>query len=103
MGAADIATCAADIKSLWDFVNRYIAQFALLGIQMMWTSDVQGALEQCRVKKNIMKDTNARQLQVLFELSSWCLQDLGAKENRIKIETLVTIHVHQRDVMSDLT
>lgn len=41
-------------------------------------------------------------MQVLHEMSSWCLQDLGSKSNRRKIETLVTIHVHQRDVMNDL-
>jgi dynein heavy chain len=28
-------------------------------------------------------------------MSSWCLQELGSKANRRKIETLVTIHVHQ--------
>ena len=100
--AADIVVHGTDVKLLFDFVNKFVAQFSLLGIQMLWTSDVQTALEQCRTKKTIMKDTSAKQLQVLYELSSWCLRDLGAKENRTKIETLVTIHVHQRDVMNDL-
>ena len=45
-----------------------------------------------------MKECNARQNNLLLELSSWCLQDLGTKVNRKKIETLVTIHVHQKDV-----
>jgi dynein heavy chain len=36
-------------------------------------------------------------------MSSWCLQNLGAKVNRTKIETMVTIHVHQRDTTNDLT
>ncbi|RHY37518.1 hypothetical protein DYB25_000117 [Aphanomyces astaci] len=100
--ASDVAAMSADIKRMREFVDRYVAQFALLGIQMMWTADVQAALEQCRTKKNSMKDMSQKQLQVLIELSSWCLQDLGSKQNRVKIETLVTIHVHQRDVMSDL-
>ena len=39
---------------------------------------------------------------MLQELSSWCLTDLKTKMNRRKIETLVTIHVHQRDVFADL-
>jgi dynein heavy chain len=36
-------------------------------------------------------------------MSSWCLQELGSSVNRRKIETLVTIHVHQKDVTNDLT
>jgi dynein heavy chain len=101
--AADIAQLGNDISHLRQFVDANIAQFALLGIQLLWTTDCQTALEQCKVKKNIMKETNQKQLQVLHEMSSWCLQDLGSKANRRKIETLVTIHVHQRDVMNDLT
>ena len=51
-----------------------------------------------RRKKSGVKECNARQNNLLLELSSWCLQDLGTKVNRKKIETLVTIHVHQKDV-----
>jgi dynein heavy chain len=100
--AADISVASNDIKSLRGFVDNYIAQFALLGIQLMWTSDVQGSLDQCKVKKTVVKECNSKQFAVLSELSSWCLQDLGAKPNRKKIETLVTIHVHQRDVMGEM-
>lgn len=100
--AIDIGVVGNDLKRLREFVDRYIAQFSLLGIQLMWTTDIQTALEQCRAKKNIIKDTSTKQALVLTELSNWCLTDLGSKQNRIKIETLVTIHVHQRDVMTDL-
>ena len=105
----DIArSCAGDasgitaVSELRGFVDKYIAQFALLGIQMLWTMDMQTALESSRTKKNAMKDCNTRQAEFLKEMSSWCLSDLGSSVNRRKMETLVTIHVHARDVTSDL-
>jgi len=101
--ASQILQIGSDLTQLRPFVDASIAQLALLGIQIMWTNDTQTALEQARVKKNAMKECNSRQLQVLNEISSWCLEDLGAKVNRKKIETLVTIHVHQRDVTNELT
>ena len=84
------------------FVDDSKAQIALLGIQFMWTADTQTALEECKRKKSGMKECNARQNNLLLELSSWCLQDLGTKVNRKKIETLVTIHVHQKDVTTEM-
>jgi len=68
----------------------------------MWTYETQTALEHCQFQKNVMKENSQKQLQVLSEMSSWCLQDLGTKVNRKKIETLVTIHVHQRDIAQEL-
>eukprot|EP00935_MAST-01C_sp_MAST-1C-sp1_P000949 g949.t1 len=100
--AADSAAASSDIKSLRSFVDNYIAQFALLGIQLMWNTDVHTALEQCKIKKTAVKEANTHQLHVLQELSSWCLKDLGSKPNRKKIETLVTIHVHQRDIAQEM-
>ena len=50
----------------------------------MWTADTQTALEGCKRKKSGMKECNARQNNLLLELSSWCLQDLGTKVNRKK-------------------
>ena len=97
--------CAAtgvDIPGLRRFVDDSKAQIALLGIQFMWTADTQTALEECKRKKSGMKECNARQNNLLLELSSWCLQDLGTKVNRKKIETLVTIHVHQKDVTTEM-
>ncbi|GLE09146.1 hypothetical protein PINS_up020737 [Pythium insidiosum] len=79
--AADIGVAGNDLKRLREFVDRYIAQFALLGIQLMWTSDIQTALEQCRAKKNVMKDTATKQARA-DELSNWCLGDLGKQTHR---------------------
>ena len=44
--------------------------------------------------KQIMSDTNKMQLTILQDLSSWCLEDLQSRMNRIKVETLVTIQVY---------
>ena len=97
-----IAASGPDIPTMRRFVDDSKAQFALLGIQFMWTTDTQTALEECAKKKNAMKECNTRQQNVLLELSSWCLQELGTKVNRKKIETLVTIHVHQKDVTKEM-
>ena len=101
--ASDTLPLANDLGQLRSFVDNYISQFALLGIQILWTTDLQLALEQMRQKKNSMKDCSQRQTEILREMSSWCLQDLGTSVNRRKIETLVTIHVHARDVTNELT
>lgn len=60
---------------------------------MLWTKDQGEALDQMRTKKNSMKDCNQRQSDILKEMSSWCIQDLGSAVNRRKIETLGTCHI----------
>ena len=100
--AGQISNTQTDLRYLRPLVDSNIAQFALLAIQLLWTYETQNSLEQCCIKKNAMKENSQRQLQVLSEMSSWCLQDLGTKVNRRKIETLVTVHVHQRDIAQEL-
>lgn len=100
---APSSSASAGLDLLRGFVDGNCGQYALLGIQLLWTGDCQTALEVCRTKKNAMRDANERSLAILSTLSSWCLQDLGSRMNRTKIETLVTIQVHQRDVINDLT
>lgn len=101
--AGSIVNVQHDLSNLRPLVDKSIAQFALLSIQILWTFETQSALEQCQFKKTAMKENSNRQLQVLSEMSSWCLQDLGSKVNRRKIETLVTVHVHQRDIAQELS
>lgn len=47
--AADVANVGSDISRLRGFVDSSYAQFALLGVQLMWTTDVQSALEQASI------------------------------------------------------
>lgn len=101
--AGYIVDVQQNLSNLRPLVDKNIAQFALLSIQILWTYETQSALEQCQFRKNAMKENSQRQLRVLSEMSSWCLQDLGTKVNRKKIETLVTVHVHQRDIAQELS
>ncbi|RLN86351.1 hypothetical protein BBJ28_00004571 [Nothophytophthora sp. Chile5] len=94
------ADCTAG--SLREFVSKTCAQFALLGIQLSWTAECQDALQRCRSTKGLMAQTAKRHGMMLSELSSWCLTDLGTKLTRTKVETLITIQVHQRDCFLDL-
>lgn len=89
-----------DYNFIVDF-QEYCGQGGLLGVQLLWTREAEFALLRCRIEKPIMKRYNQRFLDLLNGFIELTIRDL-TKLDRIKYETMITIHVHQRDIFDDL-
>lgn len=73
----------------------------MLGIQILWTRDAEHALKLAKNSKKIMNFTNKKFGEILRKLIAQTTLDLS-KFVRVKYETLITIHVHQKDIFEDL-
>ena len=84
-----------------EFIKKYQAQVGILGTQMIWTRDSENALQNCRMDKKVMGETNNKFLDMLNTLIGQTVKNLTAIE-RTKFETLITVHMHQRDIFDML-
>lgn len=89
------------INSFTDFVNRYSAQAALTGLQILWTYHVSDYLDKSKEKK-IGEVKKEKMYEILKNILDICLSDLPNEMVRTKMTTLVTVHVYQRDVLDEL-
>ena len=59
------------------------------------------ALKMARSDKKIMAKTDEHFLEILNSLIDMTTKNLN-KIDRVKFETLITIHLHQKDIFNDL-
>ncbi|KAK9893078.1 hypothetical protein WA026_023570 [Henosepilachna vigintioctopunctata] len=96
------AQCLSDPE--YNFVEGFqlfCGQAGLLGLQLLWTTNAEIALRRCRIDKMIMKNTNQKFLELLNSLIDLTSKNL-TKMERVRFETMVTIHVHQRDIFDNI-
>ncbi|RTG90741.1 dynein heavy chain, axonemal, partial [Schistosoma bovis] len=90
-----------DDVNILEFLATFPAQVGLLGIQFIWTRDSTNALKEARHNKKIMQTTDhefGRLLNLLIQQTTHNLTQV----ERTKLETLITIHLHQKDIFSSL-
>ena len=82
---------------LLDFTGKFQAQIGILGLQILWTKESELALNNSRSDRKIMQDTNGKFLEILNTLIGQTTKHLDKIERR-KYETLITVHMHQREI-----
>ena len=104
-----ISYVAADceVMDTETMTHKYQAQISLIGIQFKWTTDSEDALYRAKSEKGIVKATNKKHQQRLNDLVGINMrpdQELSqyGKWTRRKVETMIIVDVHQRDVFVDI-
>ena len=106
-GVVRAASADCEALPLADFTHKYQAQVSLIGIQIKWTLDCEDALYRAKTEKGVMNATGKRNNQRLTDLVAINLKPdaelaVHGKWTRTKVETMILVDVHQRDVFDDM-
>lgn len=97
--------CWGELKTyqmiVFNVLHEFEFQAGLIGVQLLWTKEAEIAIKRARFDRVLMKITNQRFLDLLNSLIDLTSKDL-TKMQRIQFETMVTIHVHQRDIFDNI-
>lgn len=89
-------TQANEVSEFRHRCKEYQSQFSLLGLQLIWAQKVTEALEvKAKDRKSEFKKKKEDIKRIMTDLTAMCLEDIKNKYERMKVETLVTIHVNQ--------
>jgi dynein heavy chain len=101
--------CASDceVMDTEALTHKYQAQISLIGIQFKWTMDQEEALYRAKAEKGILKAVNKKHQQRLTDLVAINMRSDGELRQyggwtRRKVETMILVDVHQRDVSFDI-
>jgi dynein heavy chain len=90
-----------DESRLEKFIRAYPSQISLLGLQLLWTWDSEMALRKARTDRTIMQLTRKKFDEILKHLVKMTTKKLEILD-RTRIETLITIHIHQVEIFAYL-
>lgn len=80
-----------------------VAQIALMGLQILWTTKINDGIDRIsKGDRNAMETKKKETIEMMTLLSAMCLEDIKTSVDRTKVETLVTIQVHQKDITLEL-
>ncbi|CRK87169.1 CLUMA_CG000977, isoform A [Clunio marinus] len=84
-----------------DKLESLCGQGQLICIQLLWTKDAEYALSFCKIDRKILQKTLLGFQDMLDFFLDLTVKNL-TKLERVTVETLVTIHVHQKDIFDEL-
>lgn len=85
------------------WIGMWPGQLCLTSCLLQWTTDCTRSLTHCKIldEKKPMKRLRRKQNSVLVKLSEMSRKDL-TKQLRLKVNTLITIEIHGRDVIDKM-
>mmetsp|Transcript_11859 Transcript_11859/g.17623 ORF Transcript_11859/g.17623 Transcript_11859/m.17623 type:complete len:4548 (-) Transcript_11859:28-13671(-) len=92
----------ADQDKFDKYIKRYLAQVSLLGLQVFWTYDSEVAIRNSKTERGIMQNTRKKFELLLAHLIDFTTVSNLAKRERRRIETMITIHIHQVEIFQHL-